>query len=140
MVRSAPPTKLPSAGISLGESGSDLFHISRPLRNNLSIFWEIGDLTQYAKNLFMVIVDLLWLLISILSSLVVGFVSVLRNTAAQIGAEGDTGVSVGAGLFVDVKIGVFVRVGAGVFVGGFVIVGVGVLVLEGVILGSTTSV
>jgi hypothetical protein len=153
MVRLALPTQLPSVGISLGESGSDVFHITTLLRNNLSIFWEVGNFTQYAKNLLMVISDPLLLVISMLSSLGFRFVRGPSNTnAPQPGSDGDTAVAVGVGefvgidvfvnirLWVEVKTGVDVFVGAGVFVGGFVGLGVGVLVGEGVILGSTTNV
>jgi hypothetical protein len=166
MVRTAPPTQLPSVGISLGESGSDVFQITAPLRSSLSIFCEGCDFTQYAKNLLIAIVVPLLLVISILSSLGFGFVIALSETAPQIDSDGATDVAVGVSVFVGVKvdvnvdvkvgvkvgvvvrvfvgvdvlIGVNVLVGKGVFVGGFVSVGVGVTVLVGVEVGSTTSV
>ena len=152
----APLTQLPLVGISLGELGSDLFQISMPLRNNLSIFWEVTDLTQYAKNLLMVMVDPLVLVISMPNSLALGFVNALSDTNPQIGSKGDMGVTVGisvnvgvgvlvgvfvrVGVFVTVLVGAGVWVGAGVCVGGFVSVGVRVGFFEGVMLGSTTSV
>lgn len=150
----APLTQLPLVGISLGELGSDLFQISMPLRNNLSIFWEVTDLTQYAKNLLMVMVDPLLLVMSMLSWLVFIIVNALSDTDPQIGSKGDMGVTVGISVDVGVLVGVFVRVGvfvtvlvgtgvwvgAGVRVGGFVSVGVRVGFFEGVMLGSTTSV
>lgn len=64
VIRLGAPKKLPSVGISLGESGSDLFQISTPLRNNLSTFWEVGISGQYAKSRLMVIADPLVLVIS----------------------------------------------------------------------------
>lgn len=45
----------PSAGILLGESGSDVFQIKPPLRNNRSSFCEGVGFTQTAKRLSMTI-------------------------------------------------------------------------------------
>ena len=137
IVRLAPLAQLPSVGISLGESGSDVFQITAPLRSSLAIFWEVGDLTQYEKNRLIVTAGPL-LVISILSSLGFGFASALSNTDPQIGSDGLTGVCVGMVVF---AAGVFVFVGGlGVFVVGFVAVGVGVIVLVGVRVGNTTCV
>jgi len=150
ILRSAATKNLPSVGISLGESGSDLFQTSTPLRNNLSIFWEVGNLTQYAKNLLMVMSDPLLLVMSMLSSLAGRFVKALSATDGQVNSDGATDVAVGEGVFVGVKVGVkvgvrvgvlvIVLVGRGVLVGFFVTVAERVGFLEGVVLGSTTAV
>ena len=110
MVRSAPPTQLPSVGISLGESGSDVFQITIPLRNIRSIFWEGCDFIQYAKIRFMVTIDPLLFVISILSSLGFGFVTGLSDTVPHMGSDGATVVAVGVSVFVSVKVGVAVGV------------------------------
>ena len=126
-----------------------MFQITRPFKSNLAIFWEFGNLTQYAKNLVMVIFVPLLLVIFMPSSLGFGFVSALSDTNGQIGSDGDPGVAVGMVVLVNVKIGVCGTdpVGVGVLVGGrgvrvaaLVSVGVRVTVPEGVIVGSTTSV
>ena len=140
IIRSEPPKKLPSVGKSLGESGSDLFHISVPLRNNLSIFWEVGDLTQYAKNLLMEMADPLLLVISMASSFGFKFVSALSNTVPQVGKDGAMGVMLGIAVFGGMKVGVFS--GASVLVGmlGFVSVAVRVGFFVEVAFGKTTAV
>lgn len=118
MVKLAPPTKLPSLGISLGESGSDLFHISMPLRNNLSIFWELGTSGQYAKSWLIVIGAPLALVISMLSSVATPFVRGLSDIAGpQSGPVRAVGVGVGVNVFVGVKDAVGVEVAVGVFDG-----------------------
>src|SRR5262245_54115442 len=106
MVRSATLSQLPSVGISLGVSGSDVFHIITLFRNSLSIFWEFGVLAQYAKNRSMVMVEPLLLVMSMASSLGFGFVSTLSDTVPQIGSKGAMGVSVGLVVLVGVKIAV----------------------------------
>lgn len=147
MARLALPSQLPSVGISLGESVSDLFQINVPLRVSISSFCEVGVLTQYAKNLSMVMVAPLLLVMSIPSSLAFGFVSALSDTDPHSGSIGGMGVNVGVkvGVFVDVEVnvevGVFVRVGVlvregvrdgrGVLVGPGVVVGLGVFVRVG---------
>ena len=103
MVRSAPLTQLPSAGISLGVSGSDVFHITELLRNSLSIFCEFGSSAQFAKNLLMVIFEPLALVISMLISF--RFVTALSDTDGQIGSEGAEGVAVGMVVIVGVRVG-----------------------------------
>jgi hypothetical protein len=117
-----------------------------PLKIILSIFWEVVDFTQYAKSLFMVMVDPLLLVISIPSSLAFGFVNPLNDlTEAHTDSDGLTGVGVGTTVFVDVEVAVLV--GVGVFVGRGVLVGlvfvrvaVSVGFFVGVLLGSTTGV
>jgi len=107
-----------------------------PLRNNLSIFCEFGDFTQYAKNLVMVTGDLVRLETSMDISFGLGFVKVPSTIWVQFAIGGLTGVAVGS----VVGVNVCVLGGTGVFVGGFVLVGLGVIVLDGVALGNTTNV
>ena len=136
IVRSV-PSQLPSLGISLGVSGSDLSQASTLFRINRLSFWEIGDLTQYAKNLSMVTGVPLLLVITISRSLIFTF-GVLRDIEAQEDAVGAMGVKVEVAVFVadGVKLGildVFVRVTVGGSV--FVAVGIGVRVRVAVFTG-----
>jgi hypothetical protein len=64
MVRSAVLVQLPYLGKSLGESGSDGFQITVPLRSNWLIFWCVGMSGQYAMKRFIVMVEPLLLVIS----------------------------------------------------------------------------
>ena len=128
--------QFPSVGISLGTSGSDIFHISMVLRNSLSSFCDCGVFTQYAKNLLIVIGVPLLLVISTPISLGFGLVRAPSVTVPHIGSEGAKGVAVGVKVAEAVKVAVGVCVIVGVFEGvnvrEGVAVGVRVLVLVGV--------
>lgn len=129
MVRFAPPIKLPSAGMSLGELTSDIFQTGLPSRKSRSSFWEVGNLIQKAKNLFMVISPPLLLVISVPISFGLGFDRAPNVIdGPQSGSVGAEGVFVGVGVGVAVKVGVKVRVG--VRVGG-----TGVRVTVGTMVG-----
>jgi hypothetical protein len=93
-------------------------------------------LTQYAKNLLMVIGFGPLLVIFAASSFGFGFVNPLSDTAPHIGFVGIPGVEVGIVVFVRVG-GIFVAEGIFVAVGGL---GVKVVVGESVGEGRTRSV
>ena len=131
--------QFPSAGISLGEVESDWLHISTLLRNTVLSACEGGVLSQYTKNLVMVIVAALLLVIVVLISSF-WICKALSDTgmlkSLQSGSTGATGVLVGVGVSVAVDVavkvsvcdGVSVRTGIGVAVRVLVRVGTGVLV------------
>ena len=140
MVRLAPLIHELSAGMSVGESLSDVFHNSAPLSISLSIFCEEGVFSQKAKNLSMVMGPALLLVMFIPSSVSGEFVMALRATFEQIGSAGPMGVFVGVGVLVKVGVAVGVKVAVPVWVGVKVAVKVGVFVCVGVLDGVEVAV
>src|ERR1043165_8712527 len=100
IVKLEPFTQFPSVGISLGESGSEVFQITAVLSDKVAIFCELGDFTQKAKKRLMVIATPLGLVMFILNSLGLGLVGPLRNTDLQSGSDGATPVGVGISVLV----------------------------------------
>src|SRR5215467_1353860 len=93
MVRSPAGTQLPSVGMSVGASGSDVFHITLPLpRKSLAIFCDLGAFTQYAKNLVIVMSVAPLLVMTARRSLGFGFVRGPSVTDGQMGFVGARGV------------------------------------------------
>ena len=112
IVRLAPPIKLPSAGMSLGESTSDIFQMGLPPRKRRSSFWDVGNFTQKAKNLLIVISPPLLLVISAAISFGLGFDRAPNvMDGPRSGSVGADGVAVGVSVNVGVKVRVGVNVG-----------------------------
>lgn len=89
----------------LGVSGSDVFHMETPLRNNWSSFCEDVNFTHWAKRLSMTMGLPLLLLIFIESSLGSGFGSITSVMAEQF-----SGACVGVAVSVGVEVAAFVGV------------------------------
>ncbi len=128
--------QFPSVGISLGDVESDWFHISTSLRDSALSACEGGVLSQYAKNLVMVIVaPLLLVIVALISSFWI-CKALSKTDEPQSGSARAVGVDVGVGVSVAVDVavkvrvcdGVKVRTGIGVAVRVLVRVGTGVLV------------
>ncbi len=119
--------QLPSPGISLGGSTSEIFQISAPFRNSRLSFWDGEDFTHCTNTLSIVAG---WGLMISIDNSPIG--ALLMGTTPTIVQEERVGVSVMVGVGVrdgvSVWVGVFVRLGVMVCVGVRVGVRVGALV------------